>query len=396
MKDVLYLCQHNPWRLDGGALIRNYWIVKALAKRYRVHLVTADDPGEAIPADFAAECASIDRFPKPADRFFRLRQALRPRSAYYLSGVVTEAMRGFVREHVRLKKYAFAMIDFQMIDAIDGTGLPYVYNSHNTEYISLQRRAGIEKGILQRTFVRIDAARLKPIERRIVRDSLETIACSPDDASELVALAPQARAKTFVVPNGVDVARYAKTYALSPQGEKPTILVTGRFDWRPNRVGLDWFIAEVLPLLRERLGTGTFEVRIAGRMSNDQEMQLRALADVVPSRNPVDMRDELARARIVAAAILSSSGTRLRILEAWAAGRPVVTTAAGAFGLPHESGEDLFAVDGADAFVTSIERLLKSDDAWEAMRARARERAKEFDWKTIGDRFLTESDALLP
>jgi glycosyltransferase involved in cell wall biosynthesis len=305
-------------------------------------------------------------------------------------------MRAFVRANVRNGSYAFAMLDVQMIDAIAGTGLPYAYNAHNTEYVLLERRVELEKNPLLRAFVRIDAMRLKPIERRVVRDAIETLACSPDDAKELIALAPQACDKMFVVPNGVDVARYAQTYATPPQARKPTILVTGRFDWRPNRVGLDWFVAEVLPLLRARLGTGTFDVRIAGAMTEDQERELRAIADVVPVRNPADMRDELSRARIVAAAILASSGTRLRILEAWAAGRPVVTTPAGAFGLPHTSGDELFAVDGAEPFVSAIERLLHDDALWETMRARARERATEFDWKRIGDRFLAEAGPLLP
>jgi glycosyltransferase involved in cell wall biosynthesis len=396
MKDVLYVCQHNPWHLDGGALIRNYWLIRALATRYRVHLVTAGDPHETVPADFAAACASIDRFARPTNPLFRLRQTLRPTSTFFLSGIVTEAMRAFVRENVRGGSYAFAMLDFQMLDAIDGTGLPYAYNAHNTEYLLLERRVDLEKGPLQRAFVRVDALRLKPIERRVVRDAIATLACSSDDASELIALAPQAREKTFVVPNGVDVSRYAETFATPPQAQKPTILVTGRFDWRPNRVGLDWFVADVLPRLRERLGTGTFEVRIAGRMSPEQERELRALPDVVPSRNPADMRDELARARIVAAAILASSGTRLRILEAWAAGRPIVTTPAGAFGLPHTSGAELYAVEGADAFVAAITELLHDDRLWEAMRERARDRAMDFDWDRIGDRFLAEVGTLLP
>jgi glycosyltransferase involved in cell wall biosynthesis len=396
MKDVLFLCQQNPWHLTGGALIRNYWLIKALAKRYRVHLVTAGDPGDPIPADFAATCASIDRFARPSGRLFRAVQALRPRSAFFLAGSVTNAMRSFVRAHVRNGTYAFALLDLQMLDAIDGTGLPFVYNAHNTEYVLLERRAAVESGFLQRAFVRVDAMRLKPIERRVVRAALATLACSADDVSELVALAPQARDKAFVVPNGVDISRYAETFATAPQSQKPTILVTGRFDWRPNRVGLDWFVADVLPLLRERLGSGTFEVRIAGRMSPDQERELRALPDVVPSRNPADMRDELARARIVAAAILASSGTRLRILEAWAAGRPVVTTPAGAFGLPHASGNELYAVDGPGAFVSALAELLHDNERWEAMRVRARDRALDFDWNTIGDRFLEQAAAILP
>jgi glycosyltransferase involved in cell wall biosynthesis len=396
MKDILYVCQHNPWHLDGGALIRNYWLISALATRYRVHLVTAGDPGEPVPADFAAVCASIDRFARPTSPFFRLRQTLRPGSTFFLSGIVTAAMRTFVRKNVRHGSYAFAMLDFQMLDAIDGTGLRYVYNAHNTEYLLLERRIELEKGVLQRAFVRFDATRLKPIERRVVRDALAILACSSEDASELVALAPQAREKTFVVPNGVDVSRYAGTFATPPQAQKPTILVTGRFDWRPNRVGLEWFVADVLPRLRERLGTGTFEVRVAGRMSPEQERELRALADVVPARNPADMRDELARAHIVAAAILASSGTRLRILEAWAAGRPVVTTPAGAFGLPHTSGEELFAVEGPGAFADAIALLLRDDSVRETMRRRARERVAAFDWTQIGDRFLAECGPLLP
>ncbi|MBD5606143.1 MAG: hypothetical protein IAI48_13815, partial [Candidatus Eremiobacteraeota bacterium] len=94
--NVIFVCQRNPWRLDGGALIRNYWMVRALAREHRVHLVTVDDAQDPVPEDFARVCASIGRFPRSGGALGRGRralEALRPTTSYFTSGAVSPGMR---------------------------------------------------------------------------------------------------------------------------------------------------------------------------------------------------------------------------------------------------------------------------------------------------------------
>jgi len=391
MLRVAFICQQNPWKLNGGALIRNYWLVRALAERFRVDLITAGDEREEVPAEFAAACASIARFPRPsgaASRRSRVAGMLRPRGSYFTSGSVTPALRHAVRKLTASGGYA-AMTDLQMRDALPA-GLPFVYNAHNAEYELLRRRAAIEESLAARAFVAVEARRIEPLERRFLRDATLVAACSAADREDLVRLWPAAAAKIAIVPNGVDVARFAPI-SVAP-GEPGVILLTGSFDWRPNRVGLDWFMQRVLPALRRERAAGSFSVRVAGRMDAALAASLDALPNVRAVPNPRDMAAELGKASLVAAAILASSGTRLRILEAWAAGRPVVTTTAGAFGLDCRAGVELLVADEAEAFARTITSVLDDRERAGRLRAAALERVRQYAWPHIAERFLAESE----
>ena len=390
----VYVCQHDPWRLDGGALIRNYWFVRGLAERHRVDVVTAGDPTQPVPADFVQRCASISRFPAPTGnegRLLRFGTMLRPKSSYYSSGVVTTPMRARVAELLR-EPESVAVVDLKVLAALPER-TPFVYQAHNAEAHHLARRAETETSRLLRGFVTLDAARLRAIETDVLRRARVVAACSAADRDDLARLAPESRHSIVVAPNGVDLERYAPLAAT--QGDGRTILITGSYDWRPNIAGLEWFLQRVLPALQRSMRDGVLRVRVAGRMSAALAARLDATPGVAAARNPHDMRDELRAATIVAAPILSSSGTRLRILEAWAAGRPVVTTQAGAFGLDYRDGDELIAVDDAGAFANAIVRVMRDRAERDRLRQRALARVAAYGWPVILERFLDDSAPLL-
>lgn len=390
--NVVYVCQQNPWRLNGGALIRNYWFIRGLAERYRVHLVTADDPAVPVPSDFAPYCASISRFPRPsgiAARLRRLGGMLRPAGSYYTSGSVSSAMKVKVFERSRAPS-TVTVVDLNVVDAARPYRVPLVYQAHNAEAEHLQRRASIETSGLVRAFVRFDAARLRRIERELVRRSLAVAVCSAADRDDLTGLVPAARGKMLIAPNGVDLSRYAAVARSSGDGK--TVLITGSYDWRPNIAGLTWFLEHVLPLLTSLVAPDELRVRVAGRMSAALAARINALPLMTASPNPPDMRTELEAATIVAAPIRSSSGTRLRILEAWAARRAVLTTTAGAFGLNYTAGEDIAIADDPGAFADGLVRLMADRGERERISARASHRAQDYAWPTIIERFLRESE----
>lgn len=386
---IVFVCQWNPWALNGGALIRNAWLIRALGTRYHVDLVTADDPSGAVPAEFAEACASIWRFPcgaGSARRIERAVSALRPRASFFTSGNTGAALRRKVRELMAAGD-AVAMIDLKMIDALPERR-PFVYNAHNAEHQLFRRRADYERGAA-RHFMRVEAARVARIEAKAVRGAALVAACSENDRQELAELVPQSSPKIVVVPNGVDTRHYAPIAVIA--GEPRTILITGSYDWRPNLIGLEWFLDEILPALRTRMPDGNYTIRIAGRMKPELAARLNHFPGVCAIPNPPTMTNELARARIVVAPILASSGTRLRILEAWAAGRPVVTTGAGALGLTARNEEELLLAEEPAAFADAIARVLADDDLWKHVRDCAYVRARSYDWEQIGAHFLEQA-----
>lgn len=381
---VLYLCQQNPWRLAGGGLIRNYWIARALTERFDVDLVTADDDVPA-PAEYARRFGSIRGFPRlrgPRAQARRALAALRPGASLLTAGTVTKALREHVARAAMQQRYRAVMFDLNMLEALP-PGIPLIYHAHNCETALLRRRAAIEK-MPARLAVALDAMRLARIESRVLREARLVVACSPADVVDLETLVSGTSAASVVVPNGVDVAGYA-TVRAAHRGER-VVLITGSYDWRPNQLGLEWFCSDVLPALRSIAGAREFGVRVAGRMSGDYARRIGAFTPIVAVPNPANMYDELARASVVVAPILASSGTRLRILEAWAAGRPVVTTPEGAFGLDFTNDRDMVVRRSADprAFAEALWRVLADPKEQDLIARFGYERSRDYDWPALG------------
>jgi glycosyltransferase involved in cell wall biosynthesis len=243
----------------------------------------------------------------------------------------------------------------------------------------------------------IEALRVRRLEARLVNRARLVTPCSANDIADTVAFAPLMCGKAVVIPNGVDCATYADVAPLD--GKSGLLLITGSYDWLPNRRGLMWFLDDVLPIFEQHYAEKNINIRVAGRMSADFAAKLNALSPrltAVP--NVPRMTDELRNAAVVAVPVIASSGTRLRILEAWAAGRPIVTTPHGAFGLDHVDGSDLFSCPDARTFADAAVTLLEDAELRARLRAAGLERAKRYDWSAIGDTLIEsfEQFGLLP
>jgi glycosyltransferase involved in cell wall biosynthesis len=391
------LLQQAPWKLNGGALIRNYWMAIGVARRYALDLVVAET-ADAPPPDFAAACASITCFPRPGGRAYtiaRIVDALRPSNSYFTAGQVTRAQAQRVAQMCRESTYAAIHVgDLNQHVALPREHCPPVwYDAHNCEAELVRRQADYERWPM-RLLVKLDAMRVRGVEGRIVRRAVHISACSDQDVADLERLSPGAAAKSTVIPNGVDVARYAPVRVTPPQ--RGCITLTGSMDWRPTQQGLLWFVERVLPLLPETAGGLNVEVRVAGRMTPALVERLGRHPRLHAVPNPKDMRDELSRAHIIAIPVLASSGSRLRLLEAWASGRPVVTTPSGAFGLPHEDGADVLSVTSPDDFAAACVRLIADADLWARVRDGGLRRVGEFDWPRIADRIVAMHERVIP
>jgi len=203
-----------------------------------------------------------------------------------------------------------------------------------------------------------------------------SLACSEIDAAEMRA----AGARVVICPNGADPVDLLPTPARAA-GEPLRLLFVGSVSYRPNQQGLEWFIQEVLPRLRQA-GTAV-ELEIVGAPARSlpaaPEVRVRG---VVPSLQPFY---EHAHAAIVP--VLYGSGTRLKVVEAMAYGRPVVATAIGAEGLPVTAGSDYFQADDADTFSAALLTLANQCEhnraKLERMLTRARAAVTPLFWPRI-------------
>jgi glycosyltransferase involved in cell wall biosynthesis len=153
-------------------------------------------------------------------------------------------------------------------------------------------------------------------------------------------------------------------------------------DYRPNQLGLEWFIAEVLPRLRRRLSAGVVVDVIGSPPRHLEGKEHVTLHGRVPSVEPFYVD-----AHAVIVPVLYGSGTRLKVIEAMAFRRPVVSTTAGAEGLPISNGNEFFEADQPEEFAAALlelaEQCARRDPALEQMLARGRAAIEPLLWPRV-------------
>ena len=200
--------------------------------------------------------------------------------------------------------------------------------------------------------------------------------CSPPRRPTPISPAPsRPRPRVAVYPNALPPT------PLPPAGDEEAIVFSGNMEYHPNLTAVRFFRREVWPRLRERWPNLVW--RLVGK--NPGAVQRYTAGDPrIEVAGPVeDAVCEIARSRVAVVPLLTGSGTRLKILEAWAAGLPVVSTTIGAEGLPVQHGETALLADGAEAFAEAVTRLLTCTDLrWKIGSAGRLLLEKEFTWET--------------
>ena len=230
-----------------------------------------------------------------------------------------------------------------------------------------------------RAALRIEARRFRAHDARWFPRYRALIAVSERDRDDLVAASPT---PVEVVPNGVAADELVPAGA---EGEPDTLLFTGTLSHPPNAEGIRWFVDEVWPRVRAQRPVA--RLMVVGRDPTRSVQRLDSAPGVEVVGPVPEMAPYFARATAVVAPLRSGGGTRLKILEALASGRAVVSTDVGCEGLDLEDGAQLLVADGAEAFAAATLRLLDDAALRERLAASGREQAKRrYDWRVLGNR----------
>jgi glycosyltransferase involved in cell wall biosynthesis len=264
-----------------------------------------------------------------------------------------------------------------------------VYNWHNIESELMRRFAESSASLARRAYATLTAGKLRAIEHQILRSAFGHIVCSEREREVLSRIAPGAR--IAVIENGVDCDAFAPgaTEASGTEAAdgnaKNAIVFVGSMDYYPNADGAVWFAREIWPAIRERMPS--LEFCIVGARPTEAVQALRENAGVTVTGTVPDVRPYYQRALAAVVPLRTGGGTRLKILEAMAAGTPVVSTALGAEGLRVEPGAHylLAGEDGSTSWVEAIQKLQSNPAEGVALAERGLRRAREaYDWKSLG------------
>jgi len=226
---------------------------------------------------------------------------------------------------------------------------PLVLRQQNVESRILERLAGTRAGFVA-SFLRREARRTAAVEARACRAAGTVAAISEPDAAVLRSLAPASRVVVLPAP----LPHFTATAAPALRGNPP-LLCLGSFDWWPNGDGARWLLREVWPTLRDSLPGAVLHVAGPGsqRLGRTHDDRIERHGVV---RDPAALYDPLAVALVP---VRAGSGVRLRILEAWMARVPVVTTSVGGEGLVAAGGRRALIADEPHAFAAAAVRLAR-------------------------------------
>jgi glycosyltransferase involved in cell wall biosynthesis len=256
--------------------------------------------------------------------------------------------------------------------------VPSVIDLHNIYSLLAHRTAEEEPNWLKRAFLRRQARLLAAMESKAARECTALLAVSHQEAEHFRSLGAKA---VHAVPNGVDYPALADLPVGRP-ADQPVVLFLGTMSWRPNAAAASFLAINVMP--RVRLKFPSARLLVVGR---DPPPDLKALSGangVVVTGGVPDVKPYLLEASVMAVPLDTGGGTRLKILEAFAAGLPVVSTSVGAEGIDATPGTHLILAE-RPAFAAALVDLLSSPAAAASMATEARVLARDvYDWQRIG------------
>ena len=401
---LLFLCQTLPFPPDGGVQIRTYNVLRLLARTFDVTALcfyrTGTCPTEgAVSAAVAGlealpGVAGVEAFPIPQEHS-RARLAwdhlrsVASRRAYTVFSYESAAYRARVEELLRTRRF-----DLVHVDSLDLSGYlpllrdtPVVCVHHNVESALLRRRAENESSAPRRRYVALQADLLEAEERRWCGRLALNVAVSEEDRRRFGRLAPGA--PFTVVPNGVDTDTFRP--ASVPQAG---VVFVGGYSWYPNRDALVHFAEDVLPLLRAQVPG--VAVRWVGRAPDEVRREYRERHGMELTGYVEDIRPIVQAAACYVVPLRVGGGTRLKILDAWAMGKAVVSTSVGCEGLDARDGENILVRDDPAEFAAAVRRVLEDETLRARLGEGARRTAEEvYEWEVIGRSMTREYLALL-
>jgi glycosyltransferase involved in cell wall biosynthesis len=182
------------------------------------------------------------------------------------------------------------------------------------------------------------------------------------------------------VPNGVDIQEYAPRDGVGGAGVE--LVFTGKMDYRPNVDAALWFADEILPRVRAQAPEARFVV--VGQSPHVRLRSLDGRPDVVLTGRVVDVKPYIERACVYVAPLRMGGGTRLKVLQAMAMGKAIVSTSLGCDGIDAQSGRAVWLANAPQEFADAVVRLMHDDTLRRDFGAEARALAvARYDWSQI-------------
>jgi polysaccharide biosynthesis protein PslH len=390
---ILFLTHVSPLPAVSGERMRSYNLMKGLAAcGWRVSLFSldpnalVDDPARR---ELASLCDSVIVEPlrkAAVRRYLRVLEDTARGKAFQLRYFYDEQAARRLRDHLVHVSYdAIQVCQLYMHKYLPpATTVPVIFDSVNAESRRIERIARTTPLTARGVVARLQVGAVRSMERAVAQESAAVLAVSEIEAGYFV---EELGARATVVPNGVDLARWPNAVALPKEAR---VLLMGSMNYSANADSVLHFLDDIAPHLRHE------DVRVTivgiGPPRSVRAAAMRSPLNVDMMGFVTSTRPYLQSCRVLAVPLRHGAGTRLKILEALAAGVPVVSTTVGAEGLGLEHGREIAIADDPAEFARWVDRLLDDDDLARELGRAGRERvSRDYAWSSI----VPKLDALL-
>jgi len=398
---ILFLCQTLPYPPDGGVNIRAFHLLRLLAQEYEVTAMcffrraARPDPKDVRQSvEGLSRYARTEAFEIPQEfshgrlLWDHLRSILTQRP-YTVFAHRSEAFIRRLREFLANQKFDLVHMDSLDLSGYlpDLRGIPVVVDHHNVESALLRRRSRSESNRFRAFYINHQSRLTQREERRWCREVDLNLTVSGEDRDTLQSIVGGGRFE--VTPNGVDTNAFAPDYA----GDDGIVFVGG-LTWFPNRDGMEYFGEEILPIIRSH--RPDVPVRWVGRASDTEVRRYRDDYGIEMTGYVDDIQPFVRRAACFIVPLRVGGGTRLKILDAWAMGKAVVSTSQGCEGLDARDEDNILIRDTPEDFAASVLQLLEAADLRRRLGEMGRKTVEQtYDWDVVGSAMIRTFEELL-
>jgi len=377
--NILFVTKQLPYPPNAGYKMRTYQLIRGLSGENKVSLIcmgSVEEDKESVEAlkEYVNSVTLIPSKQTPS----RLLNLLSP-APFNISRWRSALMRKAAGEIIQKEQ-----IDLIICDSIYQSGnIPSnscckVLAEHNVESVIIRRFTGLEKNILKKAYALLEWLKMRRYEDKTWPEFNKCLVVSEQDRAILEV---RMRSNNIdIVPNGVDTGYFYPQQT----GIKPLSLIyTGEIGWHPNTDAVIYFAREIFPLIKKKVADASFYV-----VGNNPSSEVLKLAEkdksIIVTGFVEDIRSYIAQSEVFVVPLRIGSGTRLKILEAMAMGKPVVSTSIGCEGIGVSHGKNIIVADGPEEFTDKVIELFNNQELKAKLALSARKLVEEkYSWTKI-------------
>ena len=390
---ILWLKTEFLHPVDKGGKIRTYNMLKELKREHHITYLTLDDGAATATARASADeyCHELVSIPhRQREKFTpgfyaELGLNLISPQPYAIKKYESATMRREVTERARTGAFDVLICDFlaPALNVPSNLPCPAVLFQHNVEAMIWKRHYEVQTNPVKKLYLYQQWRKMRRFEGSMCRNFDSVIAVSRED-SEMMEQ-EYGVDKVFDVPTGVDIDFFRPT---GQEKREPNNLVfTGSMDWLPNEDAIRYFTERILPIIRRSVPD--VSLTVVGRNPYPSLLELSKQQPSIRVTGRVDdVRPYMEKAAAYVVPLRIGGGTRLKIYEAMAMEKPVISTSIGAEGLPLRDGAELLLADTAESFAAAVVKALSNPSLAASLERQAAAYVREnFSWATVARSF---------